>query len=42
MTLTEIIAWGVLGLMFIASVLEVVDYWLYGKVSDAIKEWWNK
>lgn len=42
MTITEIIAWGVLGLLLIGSVLETIDFWLEEKISENIKEWWNK
>lgn len=42
MTITEVIALGNLGLMAIAATLETIDYWLGEKISEAIKEWWNK
>ena len=42
MTITEMIAWGVMILLVISSILEAADYWLEEKISDMIKEWWNR
>ena len=42
MTITEMIAWGIFGLMAVASIREAIDFWLYGVISDKIKSWLNE
>lgn len=42
MTITEIIAWGVLGLLGVSTILEALDFWLNERISEAVKEWWNR
>ena len=42
MTITEMIAWGIFGLMAVASILEAIDFWLYEVISDTIKSWLNE